>query len=294
VGGTTASFVDESGGAPLGANVVLPGTGVTASSSTSITLTSPSVTVGTTYFVTVTTPAGTSAYGSNVFTYLPVVPTATGMSSAFTYAHWELAGVVATSSTPNAINYTNNPVADGSIAGGTPVTVTGTGFAAGATVNFVEESGGVASSPLVSLPGTSVTVTSNTSLTALSPAVTVGSTYYITVSTAACTSAPTSAVFLYLQFPPTIVSVSTLAGSVAGGTLLTISGIDFSTAGAGVSFVKESGGTAGSPTVAATVQSVSATSITATSPAAAAGTYFVEVTTTGGGTSTINPIFTFS
>ena len=167
-GGTTATFVEESGGVPLSANVVLPASPVAVSSSTSMTLSSPSVTVGTTYFVTVTTPAGTSAYGSNIFTYLPLVPTATAIASAFTY-----------SGTVNGTTYSNNP--DGSIAGGTPVTVTGTGFSSGATVNFVEESAGVDSSPLVSLPGTSVTVNSNTSLTVLSPAVTVGSTYFLSL-----------------------------------------------------------------------------------------------------------------
>jgi hypothetical protein len=284
-GGTTATFVEESGGVPLSANVVLPASPVAVSSSTSMTLSSPSVTVGTTYFVTVTTPAGTSAYGSNIFTYLPLVPTATAIASAFTY-----------SGTVNGTTYSNNP--DGSIAGGTPVTVTGTGFSSGATVNFVEESAGVDSSPLVSLPGTSVTVNSNTSLTVLSPAVTVGSTYFVTVTTAAGTSAPVSVPFLYLQFPPTIVSVlpasPNFKGPVAGGTTVTITGVDFFT-GATVSFVEESGGTAGSPTVAATGVTVnSATSITAVSPATAAGTYFVEVTTPGGGTSSVNPIFTSS
>jgi hypothetical protein len=141
-------------------------------------------------------------------------------------------------------------------------------------------------------------VNSNTALTVLSPAVTVGSTYFVSVTTGAGTSAPVTVPFLYLQFPPTIVGVLPASpyfkGPVAGGTSLTISGVDFFS-GATVSFVEESGGVAGSPTVAATGVTVnSATSITALSPAAAAGTYFVEVTTPGGGTSSVNPVFTFS
>ena len=78
---------------------------------------------------------------------------------------------------------------------------------------------------------------------------------FVTVTTAAGTSAPVSVPFLYLQFPPTIVSVlpasPNFKGPVAGGTTVTITGVDFFT-GATVSFVEESGGTAGSPTVAAT------------------------------------------
>ena len=80
------------------------------------------------------------------------------------------------------------PSTSGPITGGTPVIVTGTGFVSGATVNFIEESGGTPSSDNVVLPATNVTVNGTTSITASSPAVTEGTTYYVTVTTPTGTS----------------------------------------------------------------------------------------------------------
>jgi hypothetical protein len=80
----------------------------------------------------------------------------------------------------------------GPIAGGTTLTLTGTGFVPGATtVNFVEESGGVPSSLNVVVPAssTNTTVTSSTSLTVVTPAVSTATTYFVTVTTQNGTSA---------------------------------------------------------------------------------------------------------
>jgi hypothetical protein len=269
-GATSVNFVEESGGSPTGDNVVLSASSVW-NSSTSITATAPAVITGTKYFVTVTTPGGTSAYGSNdVFTYSLVAPTVTGFGSG--------------------------SLTSGSTAGGTSVTVAGTGFVTGAIVKFTEESGGAAVSPSVVLAGTSVSVASDTSLTVVSPAVTAGTTYFITVTTPQGTSAyVNSAIFTYSGLVPVVAFVSPTSGSTAGGTSVTITGTGFVT-GATVTFVQESGGTAVSPTVsfpATNVNVIGSTSISASSPAATAGTYFVTVTTPTG-TSSNSVVFTVS
>ncbi|HEY5304052.1 MAG TPA: IPT/TIG domain-containing protein [Acidimicrobiales bacterium] len=68
VTGTTVNFVQETGATPSPANVILQSTSVIVSGSTSLSAVVPTVTSGASYFVTVTTPAGTSAYGP-IFTY---------------------------------------------------------------------------------------------------------------------------------------------------------------------------------------------------------------------------------
>jgi hypothetical protein len=85
------------------------------------------------------------------------------------------------------------------------------------------------------------------------------------------------------SLPLTAVSVSPPWGSVSGGTQTTLLGSSF-LSGASVSF----GGTA-SPSVTV----VNSTTITATTPAKAAGTYNVVVTNPGGAMSTVTNAFTF-
>jgi hypothetical protein len=278
-GSTTVNFVEESGGAPLAGNYplatgdpigILPAT-VTASSSTSITATAPPVIAGTTYYITVTTPTGTSAYNP-IFTYSPVSPTVGSIST------------VGTGST-----------AGGSTAGGTAVTITGTGFVTGSTVSFTQESGGSAVSPAVISAGSNVSVTSDTSMSAVSPAVTVGTTYFVTVTTPTGSSSY-GPVFTYSPLVPTVSSVSVSAGSTAGGTGLTISGTGF-ISGATVNFVLESGGNPVNPAVSVPATSATvtgATTINVVSPALTAGTYFVTVTTSTNYTSSNSVVFTAS
>jgi hypothetical protein len=84
---------------------------------------------------------------------------------------------------------------------------------------------------------------------------------------------------------PVVTAVSPNAGPVAGGTAVTLTGTDLAGASA-VAF----GGTA-----AASFTVVSATQVTATSPAGSAGTVDVTVTTPGGtSTTSSNDQFTFS
>jgi hypothetical protein len=226
--GGTAVAITGTGFVP-GATVdfgTVAATGVTVISATSITATAPAGSAGT-INVTVTTPGGTSATSSaDDYTYV-VAPTVTALS-------------------PNA----------GPTAGGTAVTITGTGFVTGATIKF----GTVAA--------TGVTVVSSTDITATAPAGT--GTVNVTVTTAGGTSAA-SVSNLYAYGAPSVTALSPDAGPTAGGTAVTISGTGF-VPGTTVKF----------GTVAATAVTVtSATSITATAPAGT-GTVNVTVTTPGG------------
>ena len=256
-GATSVNFVEESGGAPASDNYLSAASNVSVTSPSSLTATSPAVTEGTTFFVTVTTPTGTSAYGP-VFTYSLTAPTVSNINDGFggTYA------------------------ASGSTAGGNSVTVTGTGFYAGATVNFVEESGGTAMTPTVSVPASYVSVNSSTSITAVSPGVTVGSTYFVTVTTVGGTSAggsATSDVFAYSELIPTVSAVSPTTGET--GQQVTITGTGFYL-GATVYF--GAGNSCGTSNPATSVTVVSPSSITAVAPTlSSGGSYCVTVRNTG-------------
>ena len=130
----------------------------------------------------------------------------------------------------------------GLAAGGTAVTITGTNFAAGATVKFG------------STAATNVVVVSSTTITATTPA---GSAGAVTVTvTANGQSGSLTNGFTYVV-PPTVTSVAPTSGSTAGGTAVTITGTNF-VAGATVTF-----GSA----AATNVVVVNSTTITATTPA---------------------------
>jgi hypothetical protein len=144
----------------------------------------------------------------------------------------------------------------GPTAGGTAITITGTNFAAGATVTF----GGTAA--------TNVVVVSATQITATTPA---GSAGAVTVTvTVSGQSGSLASGFTY-ALPPTVTGVSPNSGATAGGTAVTITGTNFA-AGATATF----GGTAATNLVV-----VSATQITATTPAGSAGAVTVTVTVSG-------------
>jgi hypothetical protein len=145
----------------------------------------------------------------------------------------------------------------GSTAGGTAVTISGTNFATGATVKF---GSGTA---------TSVVVASATSITAVTPAGSVGA-VTVTVTNPGAVSGSLANGFTYVVVP-TVSSVSPNNGATTGGTAVTITGTNFA-AGATVTF----GGTA-----ATNVVVVSGTSITATTPAHAAGAVTVVVIVNG-------------
>ncbi len=71
----------------------------------------------------------------------------------------------------------------GSVAGGTTVSITGTGFVSGSTVSFIRESGGTPTLSNVVVASSSISINSSTSITAVAPAVTAAGTYFVIVTT---------------------------------------------------------------------------------------------------------------
>jgi len=142
--------------------------------------------------------------------------------------------------------------------GGTPVSIAGNNFLAGATVKF----GGTAA--------TNVVVVNSGSITATTPAHASGAVSVVVTNTDAQTGTLNNGyTYTSTNPPPTIISITPNTGTANGGTPVTIAGTGF-LAGATVSF----GGTAATNVV------VNSTSITATTPAHAAGAVNVVVTNT--------------
>jgi hypothetical protein len=204
-------------------------TGVTVVSSTSITANTPPHSAGPGTVVVVNTD-GQGASLANGFTYVVI-------NSAPTV----------TSITPNS----------GTINGGTTVTITGTGFLAGATVKL----GGTAAS--------AVTVVTGGTITATTPAHAVGAVSVVVTNTDSQSGTLANG-YTYTNPPPTVTSITPNSGTANGGTAVTVTGTGF-LSGAAVSF----GGTA-----ATAVNVASNTSITATTPAHTGGVVSVAVTNT--------------
>ncbi len=203
--------------------------------------------------ITATVPPGTGL--ANVTVIKPGINSPVNSIAQFTY----VAAPVVT-----GINTT-----EGAAAGGTTVTITGTGFTDATQVNFGTTS------------ATYVVVNSTTQITATSPAGAVG-TVDVTVATPGGTSAVVSAdQFSYVAMP-TVTTVSPALGSTAGGTSITITGTGFTNSTI-VAF-----GT----TVVTDLVIDSATQITVTSPAGT-GTSDVTVINTGG-TSSVSAVDQFT
>jgi len=149
----------------------------------------------------------------------------------------------------------------GPTGGGTTVTITGTGFTGAGKVAF----GHVAA--------TSFTVVSDSKINAVTPAQGPG-TRDVTVTTAGGTNGPVAAVdqFTYNAPVPTVTGIAPTSGSIAGGTIVTITGTRF-TGATKVAF---------GPVDATSFTVVSDTEITAISPAQAASTRTIIVTTAAG------------
>jgi hypothetical protein len=207
----------------------------------------PPGTLGKPVDVVVTAPGGTSPTGSaDQFTYLAVTaPAVTGLSAT-----------------------------SGSTAGGTTVTLSGSGFLGATGVFF----GGVAAA--------SVLVLSDTSLLAVTPALPAG-TLDVTVTIPGATSALGKAdrFTFTAAAAPAVNGVVANMGSTAGGLVVTISGTGL-TGATGVSF----GG------VAATFVVVSDTTITATVPPSAQQGPVDVIVSTPTGTSPVSSAdqFTYS
>jgi hypothetical protein len=159
----------------------------------------------------------------------------------------------ATSSVASPIVSSVSPVS-GSTAGGTSITITGTGFVSGATVTV----GGAAC--------TSVVVGSGTSLTCTTPAGSAG-VQNIVVTNPAGLAGMGTGLFTFVA-PPTVTGVAPSVGSTAGGTSITITGTGF-VSGATVTV-------GGAPCTSVVVGS--ATSVSCTTPAGSAGAQNLVVT----------------
>ncbi len=203
-----------------------------------------SFTVNSSTNITAVTPPGNGVVDVQVFT--PAGTTSPNSSDQYDYSLVTVTGI-----SPNL----------GTDEGGTPVSITGTSFASGATVMFG------------SIPAINVIVNSSTSITATAPAGS-GSVNVIVSSLQGTSEANNSDIYTY-EPPPTFATISTSGGPVAGGTSVTITGTGF-VSGMTVSF---------GANLATNVVVASSTSLTATSPAASSaygGMVNVLLTTVNG------------
>jgi hypothetical protein len=254
VGAPTVTAVSPNSGPTAGGtSVTITGSGfIGLSGATAVTFGGTSATTYTVNSATrITATAPAQAAGP-----VDVVVTATGGSSAtgsadqFTF----VAAPTVTGVSPKS----------GPASGGTSVIITGTGFI------------GLSGAAAVAFGGTnatSYTVNSATQITATAPARAAG-TVDVVVTATGGRSATASADQVTFVAAPTITGVFPSSGSTSGGTTVTITGTNLSGATA-VSF----GGTA-----AASFTVSSSTQISAKTPAEAAGTVQVKVTTVGGST----------
>ena len=263
-GPTITSLSPNTGPPAGGTDVTIGGTNFTnvqavffgANQATNVTVVSPIT-------IEATSPAGTGVVNVTVRTSAGTSPITS--ADEFTYQ-------TSTLPTVTSVNPDNGPVA-----GGTPVTITGTNFTGVTAVNFGTTA------------ATNVTVVSSTTIDATSPAVSGPGPVDVTVMATGGTSPINRPgdVFTYTTASsPTVTGVNPNSGPVAGGTPVTITGTNFTGATA-VDF-----GT----TAATSFSVVNSTTIDATSPAAAGPGPADVIVTTSAGTSPINrpgDVFTY-
>ena len=161
----------------------------------------------------------------------------------------------------------------GPVSGGTAVTISGSGFATGATVTF----GGT---------NASATVQGSTTINVVAPGHTSG-TVNVVVTNPGGQSGTLTNGYVYASAPPPAPSVSGItpnSGTTAGGTSVTINGSNF-VSGATVSI---------GLTAATNVSVVNSTTITATTPGHAAGMVNVQVTNPDAQSGTLVNGFTYT
>lgn len=200
--------------------------------STSITCVAPAHPAGV-VDVTVTTPAGTSSTAGTANDFSYGLPTVTALSPT-----------------------------GGPTSGGTAVTITGTNFVSGATVNFGS-----------GYPATNVNVVNSTTITCVTPAHPVG-VAEVTVTTPAGTSSTAGTANDFSYGLPTITALNPTGGPTTGGTFVTITGTNF-VSGATVAF-------GGTNYPGMNVSVISSTTITCYAPSHPVGTVDVTVTTPAG------------
>ena len=247
---TISSISPTSGVVAGGTSITITGTNLTGTSSVTVGgVAATSVTVVSATSVTCITPAGSVGLRDIILT------TPGGsvlLNNAFTYI-----GVpTITTINPNT----------GILAGGTSFTITGTNLTGTSSVTV----GGVAA--------TSVTVVSATSVTAVTPAGTVGAKNIILITPGGTVTAPSAFTYTNISLFPAIISITPIFGVLSGGTSFTITGTNLT----GTSSVTVGGVAATSVTV------VSATSVTAVTPAGTVGLQTITLTTSIGTATSLN------
>ncbi|MGW4719407.1 IPT/TIG domain-containing protein [Nocardia sp. NPDC004260] len=233
---TITSITPTSGPTTGGTSVTIAGTGFTGPLTVRFGSTATTFTIDSAIQITAVAPAG-SAGAVQV-----TVSDSGGTSNGVTYTY--LAVPALTSIAPG----------QGSTAGGTSVTLTGSGLTGATAVTFG------------TTPATSFTVDSDTQITAVAPA----GTGIVSVTVTAPGGTSNGVTFIYVVVP-TITAVSPASGPASGGNNVTISGTGF-TGPLTVRF----GSTATTFTVDSALQ------ITAVAPGGAAGSVQVTVTGSGG------------
>ena len=251
---TISSVSPTSGSTAGGTAITITGANLTGASSVKVGgVAATNVVVVNDTSITAITPAG--AAGAKIVAVTTTGGTAT-KTGAFT--HMVLAPTI------SAVN-----PAVGSNLGGTAITITGTGFT------------GVTSVKIGDIAATNVVFVNATTITAKTPAATLGDKTIVVTTPGGPTTQPVT--FKYAPPPPTITSVSPTSGSTLGGTAITITGTNFTNA----SSVMVGG-------VAATnVVAVSTMVITAVTPAGGVGAKPITVTTASGTASKANA-FTYA
>ncbi|KAJ5151505.1 hansenula MRAKII killer toxin-resistant protein 1 precursor [Penicillium canariense] len=259
-GGTSASGVNytyipapvvsavspTSGPAAGGTVVIIVGSGFTGATAVTFGSTPATFTVNSNTQITATAPAGPSGGGP-----VPVVVTSPGGTSASGVNYTYIPAPVVSSVSPTS----------GPVAGGTTVTIVGSGFTGATAVTFG------------STPAT-FTVNSNTQITATAPAGPSGGGPVPVVVTGPGGTSASGVNYTYIP-APVVTSVSPTAGPAAGGNTVSIIGSGFTGATA-VTF----------GSTPATFSVISNTQITAVAPAGPSGGGPVPVIVTGpGGTS---------
>jgi hypothetical protein len=253
---TITSITPKVGPIAGGTTVTIAGTNFDATPSVTFGGIGATVISSTATSITAVTPAGSGAGAVNVVVLNPSSGQSATLTKGFTY---QGPAPSITSLTPTS----------GTASGGTSVTITGVNFATGAKVTF----DGTA--------GTSVVVVSATTITVTTPAHSAGA-VSVVVTNADGQSATLTNGFTYTAPAPAIKSISPTSGTRSGGTTVTISGTNF-VSGAKVTF----GGTA------ATVRSISGTSVSVRTPAHGTGAVNVVVTNPSGQSATLTNGYTY-
>jgi len=242
---TVTSILPVSGSIAGGTIVTISGTGFLSNLSVKFGGVSATNVSATSTSITATTPAHAAGKVDVVVTNSD--SQSATLSQAFTYT---LPGPTLSSVSPNT----------GPTTGGTPVTITGTNFQAGATVTFG------------ALPATDVVVVNDTTITARTPLGPIGSQLAVDVSVTnpGSPSVTATGAFTYTRPALAVISITPNIALPSNATTVTIFGAGFTTTSTTSVTV------AGVP--ATNVQVVDAVTLHATVPAHAAGTGDVVVT----------------